>query len=281
MKNEILQHLFIIFLLVISGSACSQEAVMLKYKFVQGKTYIQTSSVSQNTVQTFQGQEMKNGSDMKSISEYKVENVDNDGNATLLVSFREMSFHFNFPGKDTSIVHSGIRYTNRVVFSSSGKSLSSVKVDTTDISLTGDQTDFNKLFKTLPGKMVTAGEKWEEKTTENRKASQFNPFASDVTTVVENTFTGKEIKDNGEFAKISFKGTMTITGKINQMGMEMGMEGEGKTEGFCYFDTVLSMVVYTEELTEMNMNISVSGQQTLTIPVTLSMKSVTTFEEEN
>ena len=74
---------------------------------------------------------------------------------------------------------------------------------------------------------------------------------------------------------------MTIKGKGTQMGMEMFIEGTGKTQGFYYFDPKISLIVYSEDNTEMDMNVAVSGPQNMTIPMTQSMKTVTKFEEKN
>jgi hypothetical protein len=279
MKKEFLKLTLIYLLLSTCGFAFSQETVDLKYNFVKGKTYVQNTQVTQNMVQTMGAQEMKILVELKSENEYAIEGVEADGNATVLISFKGMSVHQNMPGRDTTLNYKDMKDKNRVVFSKEGKSLSSVKVDSSDVTGTISQMDLGKL-KTLPGKSVKVGDKWQDKIVENKKSAKGNPFAMDMNTDMEYTLVGKETQNGKECFKISYSGNMTVAGKGTQMGMEMFIEGTGKTGGFLYFDNKKSMVIYAEDDTEMNMNIAVSGPQNMTIPMTQTVKTVTTFEEK-
>jgi hypothetical protein len=157
--------------------------------------------------------------------------------------------------------------------------ISSTKIDSSDVSAVAGQNELGKL-KLLPGKRVKVGEKWQDKNVENRKATKGSPLDMEITSDLQYTLVGKESKDGREFYKISYTADVTVEGKGNQMGMDMTIEGTGKVEGFHYFDPGSSMVVYSEENTEMNMNVAVQGPQNMTIPMTQSVKSVTTFEEK-
>jgi hypothetical protein len=260
--------------------AYSQEQVLLKYAFVNGKTYVQHTELKQNITQSMGGQEMKMQVDLNSDNEFVVENVLQDGNATMLVSLLTASVHSAGMGKDTTMKFNDLKEKSRMVFSTNGKTVSSTKVDSTNIAgLMGTLDQFAKLAS-LPGKSVKIGEKWQDKTVEKRNASSGNPFDAEVTSNTEYTLVGKEAKDGKEYYKIAFKGTIAINGSGNQMGMEMFLEGTGAVEGFNYFDPKTTMVVYAEGNTEMDMNISISGQQNMTIPMTQSMKAITKFEEK-
>ncbi len=81
-----------------------------------------------------------------------------------------------------------------------------------------------------------------------------------------------------ELFKISYDGTMEITGKGSQMGMEMIMEGTGVTKGFYYYNPAISIVIGAESLIEMNTNINVSGPQSMTIPMTQTIKVTSNTE---
>jgi hypothetical protein len=278
MKKQFVRQTLIIALIAIWGFAYSQDAVMLKYNFVKGKTYVQSSQISQNVTQSMGGREMKILGELKSTNEYAVEGVENNGNATVLISVPEISIHSVAMGKDTTMIFKDLKDKSRVVYSFTGKSLSTAKVDSSESAKIVDQMSLGKI-RTLPGKSVTVGEKWQDQTTENRKTSG-NPFVTGNTSDIEYTLVGKEAKDGKEYFKISFSGTLTITGKGTQMGMEMYIEGTGKTEGFYYFDPKISLVVYSEDNTELDMNVAISGQQNMTIPMNQTIKNIVKFEEK-
>lgn len=274
------KNLVVLALVFATCMAYSQEQVLLKYAFVNGKTYVQHTELKQNITQSMGGQEMKMQVDLNSDNEFVVENVLQDGNATMLVSLLTASVHSAGMGKDTTMKFNDLKEKSRMVFSTNGKMVSSTKVDSTNIAgLMGTLDQFAKLAS-LPGKSVKIGEKWQDKTVEKRNASSGNPFDAEVTSNTEYTLVGKEAKDGKEYYKIAFKGTIAINGSGNQMGMEMFLEGTGAVEGFNYFDPKTTMVVYAEGNTEMDMNISISGQQNMTIPMTQSMKAITKFEEK-
>ena len=274
------KNLVVLALVLATCMAYSQEQVLLKYAFVSGKTYVQQTELKQNITQSMGGREMKMQVDLSSDNEFVIEKVLKDGNATILVSLLNASVHSAGMGRDTTMKYNNLKDKSRMVFSTDGKTVSTTKIDSTDVAgMMGTLDQFAKLAY-LPGKAVKIGEKWQDKTVENRNASGTNPFDAEVVSNTEYTLVGKEAKDGKEYYKIAFKGTVAINGKGNQMGMEMFLEGTGAVEGFNYFDPKTTMVVYAEGNTEMDMNISISGQQNMTIPMTQSMKTITKFEEK-
>lgn len=58
------------------------------------------------------------------------------------------------------------------------------------------------------------------------------------------------------------------------------MEGTGKTQGFAYYDSKASIIVYSEMNTDMDMNLAIAGQENMTIPMSQSMKVITKFNEK-
>jgi hypothetical protein len=279
MKKVFLKQTLIFLLIAIPGFAFSQGTVDLKYNFVKGKTYVQNTKMTRNVVQTMGAQEIKILSEVKAKNEFSVENVENDGTASVLVSANDISVRSSVMGKDTTLQYKDLKDKIRIKYANTGKSLSSEKVDSSDVSAVVNQLDLGKL-KFLPGNAVKIGDKWQDKPVDHKKPASGDPFTTDISSDIEYTLTGKENVDGKEYLKISFIGNMTINGKGTQMGMEMFIEGTGKNEGFSYYDPKTSMIVSSDENTEMNMNIAVSGPQNMTIPMTLSVKTVTSFEEK-
>jgi hypothetical protein len=279
MKKEILKQVLTIVLIALSGLAFSQESADLSYRLVKGKTYVQNITVTQNVTQTMGSQEMKILSGVKASVNYSVENVASGGNATVLASFSGLSVHTTMQGRDTTMNYPDLKDKLRIEFSNTGKVISSTKIDSSDVAGVPGQNELGKL-KLLPGKSVKVGEKWQDKNVEKRNASKGSPFNMEITSDLEYTLVGKESRDGKEFYKVSYTADVSIEGKGNQMGMDMTIEGTGKAEGFHYFDPGSSLVVYSEENTEINMNVAIQGPQNMTIPMTQSVKSVTTFEEK-
>jgi len=280
MKKWLLVQLSILTLVLASGFAYSQESIVLKYNFVKGKSYTQSASVSNNMTQTMMGQEVKMLSDIIANSEMAIEGVNNDGSATTLFSFLNASIHSSAMGRDTTIQLKDVDSKKRVVYSTDGKQVSSLNLDSSKVNtMMGSLNQFSKLI-ILPGKSVKVGEKWQDKTVDSTAASGGNPLSTKTTSDNEYTLVGKESKDGKEYYKIAYSSTMTINGKGKMMGMEMFMEGTGKSEGFSYFDPKSSMVVYCESNAELDMSIAVSGQQNMTIRMTQSIKAVMKLEEK-
>jgi hypothetical protein len=279
MKKRFLEQTLIFTLMAISGFAFSQEAVDLKYNFVKGITFVQNTQMTQNIVQTMGAQEIKMLSEVKAKNELSVENVETDGTASVLVSASDISVHSSVMGRDTTMQYKDLKDKVRLKIANTGKSLSSEKVDSSDVSAVVSQLDLGK-FKFLPGKSVKYGEKWQDKSVDQKKSSSGSPFDIETNSDTEYSLDSKETVGGVECLKISFSGNITVTGKGTQMGMEMVMEGTGKNEGFIYINAKTCMIVSSEENTEKNMNIAVSGPQNMTIPMTQSIKTVTTFEEK-
>jgi hypothetical protein len=279
MKKRFLEQTLIFLLMAVSGFAFSQETIDLKYNFVKGKTYVQNTQITRNIVQTMGTREIKILSEIQAKNELSVENVENDGTASVLVSASEISVRSSVMGRDTTMQYKDLKDKVRVKIANTGKSLSSEKVDSSGVSAVVSELDLGKL-KFLPGKTVKYGEKWQDKSVDQKKASSGSPFAVETNSDTEYSLDGKETVGGVECLKISFTGNITTTGKGTQMGMEMFMEGTGKNEGFLYINAKTFMIVSSNENTEKNMNIAVSGPQNMTIPMTQSIKTVTTFEEK-
>ncbi len=265
--------LFLAAWIAFSFSAFGQESVMLKYGMKAGTAFQQEMEITQNTVQSMMGQEIKVVGQIKALNEMKVEAVSPEGNATILMTVMDLSISQSAMGKDTTMRFEGMKDAVRGVYSPEGKMISSVKVDSSKAAAVINQLEPGRL-RMLPGKQVKVGETWSESYTETKKAASGTPFGLDMDIANEYTLASKEIRDGKEVYKITSTGTIAVTGKGNQMGMEMFVEGNAKVQGYSLFDPARKMIVYTEDDTEMELSIAVSGPQNMTIPMTQSIKTI-------
>ncbi len=253
----------------------AQDAVTLKYNFKEGKAYKTITKVITTTTQSMMGQEMKFDVNLDIQSDMNVTKVDPNGNATMVINVKgntEMNLPEAAGGKKSET------FTNEDInatFASNGQSVNQTMVDKDGKNVTTVK-DYIKLTE-LPKKAVKAGDTWQDKRVDT-VANSASPIAVITRTDTKYTIVGKEVVNGVELFKVAFDGTLEISGKGSQMGMEMVMEGTGATKGFYYYNPAISLVVNTESLIEMNTNINVSGPQNMTIPMNQTIKVTSNTE---
>lgn len=279
MKKLILKQAMVLSLMLICGFAFSQETAMLKYNFVKGKTYVINNQIESDMTQSMGGQQIKMKSDINSATEFLVEDIDKDGNATILNSLLSVTVHSLMMGKDTTM-QLNLNEQKRVVLSNTGKQISSALVSSgSKFQMMGSESQIARI-QVLPGKEVIVGDKWHDTHADSTSITDKNPIATNSNVEMDYTFVGKETKDGVEYLKLTYSGTLAINGKGNMRGMDLFMEGNGKIEGFSYFDPKILLIVYSEATTEMDMSVAMSGQQNMTMPMTQVMKNITKIEEK-
>lgn len=279
MKKFILKQAMVLSLMIICGFAFSQESVMLKYNFVKGKTYVISNQIVSNMTQSMGGQEVKMSSEINSSSEINVEDVDKDGNATALNTLLGAKVHSTMMGRDTTMQLS-LNEQRRIVFANTGKQISSVSVgDAKKFQMMGTESQISRII-VLPSDEIKIGDKWHNTSVDSTQMSENNPVSTNSTAEMDYTFVGKESKDGVEYLRLNYSGTIAISGKGNMRGMDLFMEGTGKSEGFAYYNPQASLIVYSESTTEIDMSIAISGQQNMTMPMTQVMINIMKFEEK-
>ncbi len=272
--KHLIRSLLFLALLFYSASAFSQDAVMLKYGLKEGSKFLQETEIHQNTVQSMMGQEITVTSEIVAGSEFNVESVSAEGNITVLMKVTDISIHSKAMGRDTTMNLKDTKDAVRILFSPEGKTISTAKVDSSEAASVINQLDQGRM-KMLPGKMVKTGETWVEDFVDTKNSAAGTPFALETTTHTEYTLVGKENREGRDCFRVTTSGTVSVTGKGSQMGMDMFIEGGGKTQGVFLFDPVTSLIIYSEDDVEMEMSVAVSGPQNMTIPMTQTSKIIT------
>lgn len=279
MKINNLKSVLLLVLVAFSGLSFSQEATLL-YNLAKGKTFVQNTKLFNTITQTMGPNEIKILMDISINAEIFVENVAENGDITVLEVLKDMTMRNVAMGRDTTLKFDNVNERSRVAYTKEGKLISRTVLDTASIPGLSESSRQNWMYLQLPGKKVKVGETWSNVSTETTAKSSANPFETITNSDFKYTYAGVEAKDGKEFSKIEFDANLSVEGKGEQMGMQMFVEGTGKNKGFGLFDSSSSVVSYIEFETGIDMSISVSGQQNMSIPMSQSMKTVITLQEK-
>lgn len=275
MKKSALLALF----LLLTPTLClfGQETFSLEYKFQKGNTYRYHLLSNSNITQEMMGKEMKmtNTSDM--TTRILVDDVSKDGNITLIVSLDSGVSSTKNPMMDTTMILSNlIGKRSKLGVSKLGAILLREVIDTIKnegMMGSGSQRGMANMTK-LPDNPVKIGEKWSSTTIDTIES-----MGGKIIHAVNNEFTltGKEKKQNHDCLRIDYVGTSTDTGKMMMNGMELFVEGSGKVKGTLYFSAKLGMTVLDESVVDNEQTMAITGQQNMTIPMSVSTKTTKTL----
>ena len=272
--------LIVIAMLLSASIIFAQESYKLEYKFQKGKTYRFSHISNSNITQEMMGKEMKmtNASDM--TIRVAVDDLTKEGNIALIVSIDSAKNTTKSPMMDTTmILNNIIGKRTKITVSKIGAILSREVIDTIKnegMMGSGSQRGMAQLTL-LPEKEVKVGEKWNSTTIDTIESMGGKIIH---TSNVEYTLSGKEKKQNHDCLKIDYTGTSSDTGKMMMNGMELFVEGSGKSKGIIYFDPKLGMTIVDESTTDNEQTMAITGQQNMTIPMSVTSKSTKTLLEK-
>ncbi len=264
---------------MVNVQAGAQEKFSLSYKMGKGKTYRYMQGSIVETIQEMGGQEMKMNTDTHSHLKYEIDSVSADGTMSLVYSFEDVSFHMKGMGRDTTMdMKDKENKPVRGKLTALGKLTKEPSHDTakpgkSSFSI-GSLGSVN--FTRLPDHQVCIGEKWSRVSTDTTEVGEGQIVYKKN---IEYSFTGKEKRGSHDCVKIEFKGSMEITGKMKQMGMDLAMEGSGDTSGTIWFDAPLGLLIEEVDNNNVDMTMALTGQQQMTIPITQKMTTTQSLIE--
>ncbi|MBA4311582.1 MAG: hypothetical protein C0417_03020 [Chlorobiaceae bacterium] len=258
----------------------AQDSYKLEYKFQKGKTYRFNHISNSNITQEMMGKEMKMTNASNMTIRVAVDDLSKEGNIALIVSVDSAKNTTKSPMMDTTmILNNIIGKRTKITVSKIGAVLSREVIDTIKnegMMGGGSQRGMAQLTK-LPEREVKIGEKWNSTTIDTIESMGGKIFH---TSNIEYTLSGKEKKQNHDCLKIDYTATTSDTGKMMMNGMELFVEGGGKVKGIIYFDIKLGMTVVDESTTDNEQTMAITGQQNMTIPMSISSKSTKTLLEK-
>jgi hypothetical protein len=272
--NSILKSTASILLLFVSTAIFAQE-FKTPLKVSKGQEFSYQSDVIMVMTMNQAGMEMKINNTTTATNKYKVENVLSSGNIELLWSTWDVTNHANMMGKDTTMKINGkVSPTYKSNIDKYGNIVSKQIVDSTSASELGSQFGGESklvnsgIFCEFPQKNLQVGEKWN-KTLSDTVSNMGMKLALTIKT--EYTLGASEVIEGKPIQKITFKSDIEIGGKGNMQGMDMYIEGTGVSNGVINIDPVSKVVNTSKSDIEMDMNMAISGAQSMTIPITQKM----------
>jgi len=259
-------------LLVTAGAlglqaASAQEQYTLTYRFAKDHPYRFRDTTTVTSSQEMMGQEMKVASTVVITSRMIPAEAKADGSTVVTVSADGVMMKIKSPMQDTTLTLSNaVGKRTRLTLSKLGETLAREVVDTvkvTGMSMAAGRQDMLRLH-VFPDHPVKVGEKW--KTVKPDTTDMGGGGKMVTVSNGESTLMGKEPHAGHECLKISYTGTLTLTGKWSMNGMEFFLEGGGKTSGTYLVDPATGLPVIEDSRYDVESTVAITGQQNMTVP---------------
>lgn len=258
--------------LSVKGSP-AQEKYTLTYRFQPGTTYLYADTSRSNQTQEMGGQEMKMTSLTTMRARIVCESVKTDGEMALITSVDSMTAALKSPMRDTTMVMKDLLGKRvRITLAAGGAVLKRETIDSlavTGIMARGLSMREVVKFHRMSKDPVGVGSTWKSDavdTTEMMGGKMISHIKMDY------AVNGKAVCEGRSCMQIGFKGEIGIEGKGTMMGMDLFMEGKGKTSGTLFFDPAEGLLVQEASSTDTEMTAAVTGQQNMTIPISSALK---------
>lgn len=280
MNKHYLKQILIPALLLITVGAGAQN---LKLTLVKGQKFEVTSKMNVSSTVEAMGQQMESTADNNSVEIIEVKDI--RGNETdlttttikLLVNTQAMGQEMNYDSekKDNSgpmaeELGKTVNKAQNVTIDAAGKIIKQDKESASTGAMAmmagGSSNGLFLLKQALVGREMKEGNTWFDSTTTQEEK---------MITKSEGTYTVKSINLAAHSATVLYSGKQTITGVIEQMGMEMNMNTNNKIEGQYDLDLNTGLITGSSVTTTGTLNIEASG---MSIPGTTKVTNTVTVK---
>jgi len=253
------------------------QGVTLEYKFEKGKTYRYRDILDAKSAQEMMGKEITSEIHGRNIVRVIGNGMNPDGSMTLIAVTDSAIVKVKAGGVDTTqIPWNIIGKKFRMDVAKTGKVSNFTAADTAEDD--AGQMVQNQLghYPILSANPVSDGSTWNAESVDTVMQKQFGGTIITSTQEVY-TLTGKETKNGHGCYKITSAGNFTITGKGVAMGMDLLIDGSGKSKANIFFDPVRGIIVASEADVDIHMTVATTGQSPMVIPTSESMKVIRTL----
>ena len=261
--------------------AFQQEGgISLTYKLEKGKTYRYASQSDIQSVQTMMGNEVSTTIGSNSVARLTVEDVDKEGNITIVTALDSIVVKSHSPQRDTTMVNPFgiVGKRTRDLITKYGQTLKSTIIDTVrmPMGMGGRRVSASSFLLDFGDKAVKVGDSWDRTKTDSLDQMGGKMY---LTSHITYTFVEPAEMQGYKCYKITSKGTTSYQGKGQMMGMSVFTEGTGTVNGTIYFAPDEGILVESESTSQQELTSAMTGQQNMTIPISQSIKSTTTLQK--
>jgi hypothetical protein len=274
-------RLLTILVLVVAwlAAASAQDTYTLQHKFEQGKTYHYSATANSKVDQEMGGMAMHVTSEAWFVPNIVLEKMTPEGNLVLVYSADSAKTHLKMPNMDTTMVLNNIvGKRTRLTVTPRGEILKRETIDSvkTDRMMTGIGLRELVRLPRLAAGPVKMGDKWNVTQVDTNELGGGKIV---TTTNIAYTLAGKEKMQNHDCLKVTYTGTSATAGKGSMRGLDLFVEGTGKTSGTFYFDADKGMFVRNEAKAESETTMAATGEQNMTIPISSTTSTVLSLKE--
>lgn len=244
-------------------------------KVKEGDIYKYKQNMQISSTQTMGGNQIESIVSQSMLIDLNVDETESDDHIEFEGKIHDFSMQISGAGMDTTTTIKDESFLFSTVFDQFGKEISRKK-DTTKSALK-DQLDMNNPassfspFIELSDKEINVGDTWSEEKTDTTVNNPFKELIIQTATTYK--FNGIEKKDGTECYIFEIDQEMEVSGSGETHGMQLFAEGEGVSEGVVYIIKESGVIFNSTSLTELSMNIAITGQQSMTIPMVQKIES--------
>lgn len=271
--------LFAIFFFLIAGSVMPGDSYDLKYKMKKGKILHYTVTNKMQMLQEMMGAEMETESESTAKVALMQEATGKNGNLTFIMTYESMVMKVFSPMIDstfenpTGLVGKRVRKT----IAPDGDQVHSEELDKIDLGLlaqSGTLASAQEFLPNLPKGRLKTGENVEVTDIDSVNIMGGTTISK---TEIDFTIIGTEPRAGYNCVKISMKGTVSVEGNGARQGMKFAIEGDGDVQRTLYFAPAEGVLVASESQSDVELTAALTGQMSMTIPITQSTKASMTL----
>ncbi len=267
-------------LCAVRSTAQPAGGTLLTYKLTEGKTYRYRTQMDIESIQTMMDMEMTTTTRMTAFAHMTIENVDVDGDITFVSAADSLIVDMHSPRRDTVMVNPFgiVGKRTRVVATKFGRLISSTPLDTIRFPMR-----MGRIRSTASVSLMEFGDRPIElgDTWDHTRIDTVEQMGGEMVTTTDLTFTAVEMTEKlgHDCFKIVYEGSASLEGSGSMRGMNTFIEGTGAVTGTAYFAPAEGLLVQSERTTDQEMTVAVTGQQSMTIPISQSITLATTLVE--
>jgi len=261
------------------NSGYASDSNKLRYKMKKGTTLNYTMESTMESLQEVMGSEIESTTQSKAKIKITSEGQNKDGNLIFIMVYESMVIELLSSMMDSTFEDPEGLLGKRIrkTITPSGDQIESVELDSIKLGMLVQGGGLSSSREFLPN--LPEGELKIGQTVSQTDVDSLNTFGG--TTVskseVEFTLIGNETKLGYDCLKIAVKGTVNLEGDGSMQGMKFFIEGDGDFQSTLYFAQKEGLLVAAEKQTDIEMTAAVTGQMSMTIPITQSVKSIITL----